>query len=250
MQFIRSLSLASAGLCCLPTLVQAEPWHFEVSPYLWAVGQSGKTGFKTDNGNDIITDMDMSFGDIWDNLDSAFLMDAKASKGDWAFSVNYVYMKLKNEGDIGNNGRATVEGKQNLIDVTAAYRFYNQGNMAWYGVFGARFADVDNSLTTTTDNRYKNRGFGDDWVDPLLGIKNRWQINSTFYLDTQFDMAGFGLSSSSDFSWGIGTTLNHKLSENWYLKYNYRYLDIDYKSNKLIFDMASSGLALGVSYMF
>ncbi|MGS0683062.1 hypothetical protein ACVBIL_18125 [Shewanella sp. 125m-7] len=117
-----------------------------------------------------------------------------------------------------------------------------------YSYIGARFVDVANHLDVRIVDQQRNQSFGDNWVDPLLGLKNRWTINESFYFISRAELAGFGVGS--ELSWALNFTLNQNLSDNWDVKYSFRYLDIDYEDNDFLFDMASSGFGLGVTYQF
>jgi hypothetical protein len=43
-------------------------------------------------------DLDRSFSDVWDTLDSAFMGMFTAQKGPWSFGLETVYFKLEDQG--------------------------------------------------------------------------------------------------------------------------------------------------------
>ncbi|MCL1138544.1 hypothetical protein [Shewanella pneumatophori] len=225
----------------------AEQWKFEVSPYLWAVSQQGQTGYIDRNGQPVNVDIDMSFSEIFENLDGAVLVNFQAEKGNWNMWVDLVYMKLKYDAKV-DNVSAELTAKQKLLDVVAAYRFARQGDMHWYSFMGVRFVDVNNQLDVRIVDQRLTPNFGDNWLDPLFGLKNKWVINESFYLNSRAELGGFGVGS--DLSWALNFTLNQNLSDNWDLKYSFRYIDLDYQDNDFLFDMASSGFGVGVTYQF
>ncbi|QQX79086.1 outer membrane beta-barrel protein [Shewanella sp. KX20019] len=226
---------------------KAETWEFEISPYLWLVNQQGQTGYIDENGIPIIVDMDMSFSDIFENLDSAALLNVQANKGDWQFWIDLVYMKLKYDTKT-EFASAELSAKQKMLDIVAAYRFSKQANMEWYAFAGGRVIDISNKLEVRFFERRRDPSFADEWYDPLIGIKNKWSFSEGFYLISRADLGGFGIGS--DLSWALNLTMNQDLSEHWALKYSFRYIDIDYDDNDFIFDVASSGFGLGVTYQF
>ncbi|MEZ9595998.1 hypothetical protein AB4298_15280 [Shewanella sp. 10N.261.52.F9] len=225
----------------------AEEWQFEISPYLWAVSQQGQTGYVDRNNQSVIVDIDMSFSEIFDNLDGAALVNLQARKGNWELWLDLVYMRLEYDAEV-DNASAKLTAKQKLLDLVSAYRFSEQGNMQWYSFVGVRFVDVNNKLDVRIIDQQRTPSFGDDWIDPMFGLKNQWAINETFYLNSRAELAGFGVGSQ--LSWALNFTLNQSLSENWDLKYSFRYLDIDYDEDDFLFDMASSGFGVGVTYQF
>ena len=241
------LSCLLASLLLVNHSVKAETWKFEISPYLWLVNQQGQTGYVDENGIPVVVDMDMSFSEIFENLDGAALLNFQANKADWQFWIDLVYMKLKYETKT-DFASAELTAKQKMLDIVAAYRFSNETNNQWYGYAGVRAIDISNSLEVRFLELNRKPNFGDDWYDPLIGIKNKWSFTEGFYLISRADIGGFGVGSN--FSWGLNFTMNQDLSENWALKYSFRYLDIDYDDNDFIFDMASSGFGLGITYQF
>jgi hypothetical protein len=62
-----------------------DAWQFQVTPYLFGAALSGTTGI----GN-VTADVDLSFGDILDNLDSGFMamLEARKGRGDLVSTVS------------------------------------------------------------------------------------------------------------------------------------------------------------------
>jgi len=85
---VRALVFSVAcSLCSLS--VADERWDWEITPYLWAVGQSGETG--TD---DVTLDFDVSFSDILSNLDMALLVDLSVQDERWGVNMDAVFMDV------------------------------------------------------------------------------------------------------------------------------------------------------------
>ena len=71
------------GLFVIPVLADNEnidtsARQFEIIPYLFVAGMDGTAEMRG-----ISADIDMSFGDIWERLDKAFMVYITARKGDW-----------------------------------------------------------------------------------------------------------------------------------------------------------------------
>lgn len=81
-----------AMLLCLGQLVANsvhagdDDWQFDATLYLWGTGIGGTTR----TGGDI----DISCGDLWDNLDMAFMGALEARKGKWGLLGDFVYLKV------------------------------------------------------------------------------------------------------------------------------------------------------------
>ena len=70
--------------------VSNKKWQFEITPYFLAAAVKGDTGI-----GGVTADIDMSFEDIWNNLDVGFMGVFEARRGPWIFALDAVYFRLK-----------------------------------------------------------------------------------------------------------------------------------------------------------
>jgi hypothetical protein len=75
----------------LEAAIPGREWTFSVAPYLWGAGLEGDVGLF---GRDPV-DIDMSFGDIFDNLKFGGMVVAEAHNGTWGIVVDLVYVKIE-----------------------------------------------------------------------------------------------------------------------------------------------------------
>ena len=100
-----------------------DEWQFFIAPYLWFVGLNGKVSV---NGNQ--SDVDASFGDIWDQLDFAFQIRAEAMKNNYFFFIDETYMKLSVSKDIKPDtplpigANINIGVKMNTLEFGGGYR--------------------------------------------------------------------------------------------------------------------------------
>ena len=77
---MKTRNQAAIGLLALLAAVplHAEEWQHELAPYLWGAAMSGNAtvGAAT-------ADVDMSFGDILDNLEMGFMGAYRATRGQY-----------------------------------------------------------------------------------------------------------------------------------------------------------------------
>jgi hypothetical protein len=64
-------------------------WEFHVAPYLWAIAMKGNVTVKG-----VEADVDLSFSDIWDELNFALMLAYEARKGNWGLWGNTIYANL------------------------------------------------------------------------------------------------------------------------------------------------------------
>ena len=262
---MRELTLAAAMLATLglaPAEARAQAaaapgtgtgWSFDFTPYIWGVGMSGDV-----QGGALPTiSVDMSFSDILDNLDAGLLGAFEARKGRWGFLFDAIYMKLEHSGTASRTGpgaataSAELELKQTMFAAAVAYRAV-EGRAPIDVIGGLRYAKleadarIDGSFFAQTGT--VARSAEKDWVDPYVGVRVLQPIASHWTLVGYLDVGGFGVGS--DFTWQTLVGVNYEFSKTFAGKFGYRYLSVDYDKDGFVYDMANSGLYLGVGIRF
>ncbi|MHA3773369.1 hypothetical protein ACXR0O_17690 [Verrucomicrobiota bacterium sgz303538] len=87
-----------------------------------------------------------------------------------------------------------------------------------------------------------------DWFDPYIGLRGRYQLSPAFYLIGRGDIGGFGIGS--ELTWQAYGAVGCQLSRNVYAEAGYRYLFIDYRKHGLIYDVAVRGAQVTVGINF
>lgn len=88
---IAATSAAAERAACAP---MDEDWHFAVAPYFWAAGTKGTTG--TLPGLPL-ADVDMSFGDVFDDLKPSGMLFFTANKGRLGFATDHQYVETETQ---------------------------------------------------------------------------------------------------------------------------------------------------------
>lgn len=86
------------------------------------------------------------------------------------------------------------------------------------------------------------------WVDPVVGLRLRAALSRAAYLTAKADIGGFGLGS--ELSWQLFGGLRLNLSPRVFTVIGYRHLDVDYRREGVIFDVALSGFVGGFGFRF
>jgi len=89
---------------------------------------------------------------------------------------------------------------------------------------------------------------GNDWFDPYIGLRGRYQLSDAFYLIARGDIGGFGIGS--DLTGQVYGAVGCQLSRNIYAEAGYRCLFIDYRKDGLIYDVATQGVQITVGINF
>jgi len=244
-------------ITCLPvyaagSVSDSDSWKFTLIPYFHLAGMNGDV---TIDG--ITTEVEESFSDLVKNADFGGSFHVEARKGKWGLFVDPMYMKMSADEEVGAL-IVEIEVEQWLVEVGGIYKFSNWS----LGNAGDRKASIDLlaggrffSLDVEMDfNLLPDQDGIGDWLDPFVGIIFKADLSNKISLLLRGDIGGFGIGSSSDFAWNVFAALGYDLSEKTTLWFGYRVLDIDYEDESgadlFAWDMATSGLVVGLAYRF
>lgn len=230
-------------------------WQFEVTPNLFAAGMDGTIGVRG-----VTTDVDMSFSDILDSLDSAFMGVFEARKGRWLFGVDILYTKLEDDanrswqGPLGNGNTAALDitFTEQIYQPFVGYRLLDEHAKVDL-IGGARYTrlDTDLDLTVTTGSPLLPDGSrsasGDkDWWDGIVGVRVLAPLADKWSFVGYADVGGGG----SDLTYQGIVGVNWRFAENYSAKLGYRYLAQDYEKDGVTWDVELSGVYLGLGIAF
>lgn len=249
----------------------AKDWSVFVAIYLWMSGLNGDLGV----GN-TSADLDVSFGDIWDNIDVGAQLHFEFWWKKWILFIDPSYVKLSTSNSQTNepgSTRARSEVKQFYLEFAGGYRVaeiplssspkstnghaWPQLNIDLYG--GGRIYSLDTKIKITQDtpdgpirqtfNRDKS------WFDFIVGTRLLFNLTESLLFSAKTDVGGFGLGFSSDISWNLVTNIGYELPWWGVTPYiGYRVLYIDYQDgsgdNRFVYDVWQTGPQIGLGVQF
>lgn len=228
-------------------------WQVEITPYLFGAGLKGTVGFKGVNG-----DIDMPVNELVDNLNKAFMLFATAERNNWVFAIDTLYFNLGDEGarswqgPLGNTntaelkvdveekifalagGRRIVDDRSKL-DLLAVARYTSLETTLGLKLTGPLLPDGSRSVTIEAD-----------WWDAAVALKGKLPIAQKWDLTGYADVGAGG----SDLTYQIMLGVNWQFSRMFSAKLGYRYLYQDYRKSDFVWDMATSGVILGLGIRF
>jgi len=89
-------------------------------------------------------------------------------------------------------------------------------------------------------------GSSESWADFVVGGLATVSVAENVDLIAYVDLGGGG----SDLTWQTLVGVDWQFAKSWTAKAGYRYLDVDYEDNGVVFDVALSGPYLGVGFAF
>ncbi len=246
-------------------------WQAFVAFYLWMVGMNGETG----KGR-AVADVDVSFGDIWDNLDVGAQAHFEFWWKKWIFFVDPLFMKLSSSNSqtrVISSLKSKLEVKMFLMDLAMGYRvaeFALGGNTqsnnfkSWPAVSidvygGGRILSVDNTINLTIETpigtKKQRIKIDEAWFDFIVGTRFIFDFTENLLLSVKSDIGGFGLGFSSDIDWNFAANLGYQLPWWGVTPYiGYRVLYIDYNDgsgdDRFVYKIWHTGPQIGLGVRF
>lgn len=225
---------------------QAEEWKHELAPYVWGAAMDGRTGIGS-----LTADVDLSFGDILEDLEMGFMGAYRASKGRYSIIVDTIYMGLGATGT-GPNGlvKADVDIDQGAVEVDLGYALSDQFTL----LVGVRYNDLSTQIRTVgpLGNVLLAAKTDESWIDPVIGAQLSIPFSETWSMTLRGDVGG--LDVGSFFAWQGLASLRWQATPRFGVIASYRHIDMDYTSDDgpgaFVYDMAMSGPALGMVFTF
>jgi hypothetical protein len=240
---LSTLVFTCSGIAKAEEAVAGDNWQFTFSPYFWGVSMEG-TSIVRNNQSDV----DISFSDIWDNLNMAAMGDLRLEKGRWAIQSNILWAELEADKALGPLN-INVEPTMWIVEVDGRFRLNDQ----WELLAGIRYYDfkVDFNITGALGVAVSG---SEDWVDPVVGIVFSSPLSDRWTFAAAGDIGGFGVGSDFAFQlWGMfdyrfGKSKRHSFVFGW------RHLDFDYDTGggnrRFELDTYMTGPILGVRFRF
>jgi hypothetical protein len=110
-------------------------------------------------------------------------------------------------------------------------------------------AQLTNQVASrVTSQLNRNFSFYDDWFDPVIGLRGRFNLNKAFYLTAQSDVGGFGIGS--DVAVQEYAALGCQITRNIFSEIGYRYLYDDFRDTNFLYQMSLHGAQITVGINF
>jgi hypothetical protein len=239
---------------CTPAAAQGTAgsgWTYEFTPYIWGAGMDGSV--RINDRPQAGLAVEQSFSDIYKILGFAAMGALEARKDRWGVLADAVYFRVKDEGSVsGPLGFTSLSAKgkvtQQMYTLAGIYRAQEgRTPIDLFGGLRAMSIKWDIAVTASVpvllpaQARFTETK---DWVDPFVGLRVQQPLDDRWTLVGYADIGGFGVGS--DFAGQLVLGANYAFNNTYTGKLGYRYLSIDYDKRGFKYDMANSGLFLGM----
>ena len=194
--------------------------------------------------------LDVEFGDITDNLDTAIIVHFEAKhKSNWGFLVDVNYLDLENKESLPTGLTRKIDLDLTMGEVSGFHRWdLNEHKLDL--ILGLRYVSVSNKIgilggPDLTDGTQ-------DWVDPLVGARWIWNFADGWSVITRGDVGG--LQVGSDFAWQALGLIEWQPFKYASFLAGYRAIGMDYVDGSsrsldyFNFDATIHGPVLGVNF--
>jgi len=233
------ITLLALSAVSAPAAAQQDEWQISLIPYGWISGMSGTFG-----ALGAVAEVDVSFGDIVENLEVGVLVHVEAQKQRWSVLFDAIFLAV-GEGIPEPPGAVDVD--QVIAEVSVGFEVADGVDL----LAGGRWVSIDTTVQVGFDpgDIYKD---DQGWVDPLVGARVRRDLNDRWLVHLRGDIGGFG--AGSDFTWNLEADASVRVTERLSLIFGYRVLDIDYDEGvdlqRFLFDAGISGPRFGMALSF
>lgn len=243
---MKKAAIVAAAIIAFPSIGHAEKWEKVITLYGWVPGLD--VSINTAFGD---FEASPSGGDILSNLDMAFLGTFEAHKGRWGFVKDILYVDLSESqstplGVLFANGKASI--KMLAASGYVTYMFHESRTASYELAAGVRYFELDTKLALSAGTLpAQTNVLKSDWLDPVIGIRGRWQIGEKWSASAFADYGGFKDSSET---WQVVGTFNYSISDSLEARFGYRHMDISKNVRGADVDIGLSGPIFGFTYQF
>lgn len=207
-------------------------WRFETTINGWApsmIANVGVASFPTSEAN-------VGFFKILSKLNGVVPVSLIARNDNFILGVDLYWSALsastrfRGTAALANFGgvNANLHTAQTILTGFGGVRLPLQvTNLSFYGIAGARYFGVNNTLTLNTaiPGIGLSATQGKDWVDPIIGFASRYVISEKWFVDAEADIGGYNKSVT----WQTFAAVGYNWTQNISSTVGFRALYVDYE---------------------
>jgi hypothetical protein len=110
-------------------------------------------------------------------------------------------------------------------------------------------AELANEISTRLTSRLSESFSAyNNWFDPFIGVRGRYDFCRPFYLKAAGDVGGFGIGS--EVSCQAYAAIGCQITSNIFSEVGYRLIYMDYDTTSFVYQVATHGaeIALGLNF--
>ena len=220
-------------------------WQFVLTPVLWNASVEARLSDSNSGGGDLPIDPDYRFFTL-DNLDDYLSLKFEANHG--RYGILFDSLRARYQDETANTLANFIVGTElGFIELSARYQLFNELGLDLIGGSRRTFLDIDQTLLLPLKPAITTK-YSFSWTDPLIGLRYHYPFSNKWHTWLRGDIGGFGVGTqrSINFTADIQYILNSTIS----FTMGYRYLDIEFKEDDVLYDVTLDGIYLGLGIHF
>ena len=222
----------------------ADSFGWSITPYLWATETTVDLSFRDTN-----VGTEVSFSDLLDVLDAAFMVHVEGGKGNWSAFGDLTYLKTS---DSTERAAFIVESNSKQIFFDGAVAWWPAGAGSNFSLFGGlRYSGFDDRYTfrfIINNTPVGERRSTKDYYDALVGLRYRFDFSERWALLTRADTS-FGDSEGTvllqaNLAWTVGKRRQNRIL------FGYQYKTAEFRDDDLRLDFDYQGPMAGFNFRF
>ena len=238
------IAIGGSGFLSTAAAQESDSFGWSITPYGWAPTTNIDLTVRDNN----IGAGDISFSDLLDTLDAAFMIQVEGGSGNWSAFADLTYLKTS---DITERTVFAIGIDSEQIYLDAAVAYWPDGVGSPLSVFGGlRYSGFDEtySFSLIDGTPVSSTPSGDDYYDALLGIRYRFDFSERWQLLTHGDFS-FGDSEGTylvraNFGYIVGKRQKNRIL------FGYQYKSAEYREGDLVKDFTMHGPMAGFDFRF
>jgi hypothetical protein len=220
-------------------------WRLDLSPYLWFAGTHGTVGAL---GRD--ASVHASAGDLLSHFNFGIMGASEAQLGRFLLNGDLLWIRLSDSSALSFPGlgatSADVRVGQLVWTSKVGYRLIDSTKFKADANVGVRYWHLGQKLNLNPSILGLNVNTSQSWADILVGGRIELPLGAKTSITVAGDVGGWNATAKQDYQ--VAGVLNFKVSPKWTISPGYRYLFVDYRNGRAIYNLATSGAVIGVTY--
>ncbi len=240
------LTIAASQILPAPGWAQGG-WEFTVSPYGWMSGLEGDVGTLPGYPSQPV---DLSFGDVLNDLDYAFFLTGSARNDPWVLYFDGSLVQTTSSETLGGPVLQGYEIKSKTANFALAFGTTIRRSDRHYvdAYAGFRHWSLNNTYSVTTIGGSYSQDADASWTDPIVGVAGNYRLGERWVAFGAADIGGFGVGS--DFQWSVMVGVNYLVTDSVSVGVGWRHMDVDYDKDGVVYNASQSGPVMGVTVRF
>lgn len=220
-------------------------WSLDLSPYIWFAGAHGTVGAL---GRD--ASVHASAGDLLSHFNFGLMGAAEARFDRFVLNGDMLWIRISDSRALPLAGlnATSVDARVGQFVWTSkvGYRLLDKANFKANANVGVRYWHLGEKLNLNPSILGLSVNASQSWADIVVGGRVDAPLGPRASITALGDVGGWNATAKLDYQ--FAGFLNLKISPRWTISPGYRYLFVDYRSGRSIYNLVMPGAIIGVTY--